>query len=310
MSSEVLNATPTTEPTTSRIWANGIEHHVLRWQPTTVTQDVVVLCHGFLDVAWSYAWVAQRLVASGYHVIAFDWRGHGDSSWVGSGGYYHFPDYVLDLHRLLQKLVPAGARVHLVGHSMGGTACTLYCGTEAAAITTLTLIEGIGPIAHPVELAPARFEGFLRTTQPFIDVHPNDRRLGRTMEDLPAVLARLRIQNPALDEARGLWLAEKSARPTKDGWVWKFDPLHRTRSPFPFLAEMFAQFLGRLELPVLFISSDNGFHPPDEEARLSCVRNLRRLQFKGLGHNLHWFAPEEVGAAIAQHIGQASHTSQ
>lgn len=292
------------EPEVLRIEANGIEHNVLSWRPSQPSRDTVVLCHGFLDTAWSYAWVAQELVARGYQVAAFDWRGHGDSSWVGRGGYYHFPDYVLDLHRLLPKLATQDQRVHLVGHSMGGTACTLYCGTETERVASLTLIEGIGPLAHPVEMAPARFEGFLRTTQPFAEVAPEARQLGRTMNGLEDVLARLRVQNPALDETRGLWLAERSTRQTPEGRVWKFDPLHRTRSPFPFLAEMFASFVERIQVPVLFLSSDDGFHPPDENERLSRLANLERLAFSGLGHNLHWFAPREVATAVGAHVAQ------
>ncbi len=292
-------------PTQSRVSANGIEHHVLTWQPedsSSAPSDLIVLCHGFLDVAWSYRWVAERLCAMGHYVVAFDWRGHGDSSWVGVGGYYHFPDYVLDLHLLLPKLAAPGARIHLVGHSMGGTACTLYCGTETEAIATLTLIEGVGPLAHPVELAPARFEGFLRTTAAFADVPPEARTAGKPMKDLSAVLGRLRVQNPTLSDERGLWLAERSARQTADGWVWKFDPLHRSRSPFPFLAEMFMSFLDRVTLPVLFLCSDNGFRPPDEAARLARIAQLERRQFNGFGHNLHWFAPEQVADAIARHV--------
>jgi alpha-beta hydrolase superfamily lysophospholipase len=57
----------------------------------------ILLLHGFLDHAGSWARVAERL--SG-HVVALDLRGHGRSAWVGPGASYHFPEYVADVDAL------------------------------------------------------------------------------------------------------------------------------------------------------------------------------------------------------------------
>ena len=75
--------------------ANGLRHHVVEWgEPDAPT---VLLAHGFLDLAWSFRDVAQRLAERGFRCVAWDWRGHGESEHIGAGGYYHFADYVLDL---------------------------------------------------------------------------------------------------------------------------------------------------------------------------------------------------------------------
>ena len=123
-----------------KLTANGLAHHVIRWGDRPVD---VVLCHGFLDIGWSFDAVARDLVAAGHGVASFDWRGHGQTEWIGRGGYYHFPDYVLDLDELLPQL--SDQPVHLVGHSMGGSACVMYAAARPETLRSLTLIEGLGP---------------------------------------------------------------------------------------------------------------------------------------------------------------------
>ena len=123
-----------------KLTANGLTHHVIRWGDQPVD---VVFCHGFLDVGWSFDAVARELVAAGHGVASFDWRGHGQTEWAGAGGYYHFPDYVLDLDELLPQL--SDQPVHLVGHSMGGSACVMYAAARPEKLQSLALIEGLGP---------------------------------------------------------------------------------------------------------------------------------------------------------------------
>ncbi len=129
-----------TEVSERKLTANGLAHHVIRWGDRPVD---VVFCHGFLDVGWSFDAVAQELVTAGHGVASFDWRGHGQTEWAGAGGYYHFPDYVLDLEELLPQL--SAEPVHLVGHSMGGSVCAMFAAARPEKVRTLTLIEGIGP---------------------------------------------------------------------------------------------------------------------------------------------------------------------
>jgi pimeloyl-ACP methyl ester carboxylesterase len=98
----------------------GLRLHYLEWG--NPAGEPLVLVHGFLDQAHSWKrFVAalQEQTQEPLWVIAPDCRGHGDSDWVGAGGYYHFPDYVRDLDVIVQKL---GVRtIKLIGHSMGGT---------------------------------------------------------------------------------------------------------------------------------------------------------------------------------------------
>ena len=85
-------------------------------------------------------------------------RGHGDSDWVGPGGYYHFLDYLADLHELVGQV--GRARVSLVGHSMGGSVAAYYAGAFPERVHKLALLEGLGP-PESKDAMPARVATWL-----------------------------------------------------------------------------------------------------------------------------------------------------
>jgi pimeloyl-ACP methyl ester carboxylesterase len=270
--------------------ANGLSHHVITWG--TGDGPKVLLCHGFLDIAWGWDRVAGRLADAGCVVTAFDWRGHGESARVGQGGYYHFPDYVLDLSELVKTLFDAPP--HLVGHSMGGTACSLFAGTVPEAIRSLTLIEGLGPPAHAAALTPDRFGAWLR------GVEKMRGRARKPMADIAEVLKRMRVQNPGLDDEWGGFLAEKATEPSPDGQglVFRFDPLHRTTAPVPFRLSTYRAFLGRITVPTLLVGGSKGFRVEGEKKRAQEIPDHRFVELEGIGHMVHWFAAEELTKAL------------
>lgn len=273
---------------------NDLSHHVLAWNDEA--SPTVVLCHGFLDLAWSFDAIARKLAAEGLRVVAFDWRGHGETEHVGAGGYYHFADYVLDLHELM-PLLSAG-EVHLVGHSMGGTAAALYAATHPKVPRTLTLIEGLGPPSfsgHPTDKMIAWLESMDRFR----------RREQAPMRDLSDAVKRLRAQTAELPADLAYFLAEKATVQTDEGLMWRFDPKHRTTSPAPFSAETFLAFLGRIESPTLIVSGSRGFRTEDHAERVAALRGARELEIDGVGHMIHWLEPEKLAAAILAHVRRA-----
>ena len=281
-------------PEETRLRANGLEHHVLVWDGGGET---VVLCHGFLDLGWSWMRVARQLADEGYRAVAFDWRGHGESEWVGRGGYYHFPDYLMDLDQLLPQL--GESPVHLVGHSMGGTVCSMYGGLRPERIRTLTLLEGMGPPSFDFEFAADKTKAWLESVQ-----KSRLREGPRVMRDLAQVLRRMRVQNPALDDELGALLAEKSTRPGPEGEgrVFGFDPLHQTTSPMPFRAEVLASFTSKITAPALIVVGETGLRLPDERERAAPIAEHRFVELEGVGHMIHWFAPDALTDALLLHF--------
>ncbi|MDH5493345.1 MAG: alpha/beta hydrolase [Myxococcales bacterium] len=289
-------------PIEEQLVSNGLRHHVLRWEGPGQS---VVLCHGFLDLAWSWRLVAERLVQEGHRVIAFDFRGHGETEWVGAGGYYHFYDYVLDLDGLLPQL--SAEPVHLVGHSMGGTACALYASVRPKRLRTLSLVEGIGPPAHPLAYAPDRLLGFLDSVARIRAHDP------RPVANVEAAFERMRRYHPDLEPAFGRFLAEKAVRSLRpgegeagaEGFVFRYDPLHRSMSPTPFQAALFEQHLERIQTPTLYVAGGRGFRPVDEAARLERIAGARMVEIPDVGHMIHRDAAPALSEALLESFTRA-----
>jgi len=108
---------PTTHPTTveRRVSTNGIELHLVEAGPAD--GPAVVLCHGFPELAYSWRHQIPALAQAGYHVLAPDQRGYGDSDRPAA-----IEDY--DIHHLTDDLLgvldDAGvAKAAFVGHDWG-----------------------------------------------------------------------------------------------------------------------------------------------------------------------------------------------
>lgn len=284
-----------TEPREHLIEANGLKHHVLEWDAAG-SDTTVVLLHGFLDLAWSFERAALKL-APQYHVIAPDFRGHGDTEWIGAGGYYYFPDYSADLARLLPRLTRR--RVYLVGHSMGGTVATYYTGTFPERVQKLALLEGIGPPESKPEEAPERMLKHIQT------VDDMRAKALKPVASLAAATERLRKLYPRLDPAWAERLAERSTRPAPGGppgsRLWKHDPLHRTRSPLLFNLAHFKAFIARIRCPVLHVNggdSDLSFLHNRERQQLYPDPVVRTLP--GAGHMMQLDQPEPLAEMLLE----------
>lgn len=282
------------------VWrANGLAHHVITWDGGGAP---VVLCHGFLDIAWSWRDVAQQLAAAGRRVIAFDWRGHGETEWIGAGGYYHFPDYVRDLEEIVRRATgEPRAPIDLVGHSMGGSACAMYAGAFPEQVRRLVLVEGLGPPEQDLSGAPDRVRAWFRGLD---DAHGKPRR---PMASIADVLVRMRVQNPDVPDEMGALLAEKGTRPAPDGpgRVWRFDPLHRTTSPMPFVKAVFLGFTSRIAASTLLVNGSRGLRTPDDDERAATIRGARRVWVDGAGHMIHWTHARALAAAALEHFAGA-----
>lgn len=271
--------------------ANRLRHHLLEWGGG---DRVVVLLHGFLEHAHVWELVAPRLAGAGLHVYALDWRGHGDSAWVGAGGYYHFADYVADLDGIVRAL---GGRAALVAHSMGGNAALLYAGTRPESVPALVAIEGLGPADADPGGAPERYGLWLEDLE---------RAAARPRPGfaLAEAVARLRERYPRLSAAALALLAEHGTRAEGAGRVWKFDPLHQTRSPQPYYAAQARAFWRRVACPVLYVEGDASWaRLPDLDERLAALR-AARVTIAGSAHHPHLEQPQALGEVLVEFLGR------
>jgi pimeloyl-ACP methyl ester carboxylesterase len=284
------------EPRDLTLEANRLRLHLLEWGERATTPPVLLL-HGFQEHAHAWDWIAPKLAAAGHHVFALDARGHGDSEWIGRGGYYHFPDYVADVAAVVRQL---GGRVALVGHSMGGNVALLYAGTEPERVANLALIEGLGPPDSPADAAPKRFAGWVRDLERSAVREPR----GRPLED---AAARLRRFFPLTEEI-ARHLALHGTRPTGDDGlrVWKWDPLHATRAPQPFYVAQARTFWERITCPVLYLEGSRSYLSAaalEIEERVSALR-AARVTIEGAAHHPHLEQPDATARALLQFLAR------
>ncbi|MFO0740641.1 MAG: alpha/beta hydrolase [Labilithrix sp.] len=288
-----------------RVVANGLEHHVVTWGQDAAP-STVFLIHGFMDAAGTWDRVAPALAEAGHFVVAPDMRGFGTGARAGAGGYYHFPDYVADLSALADELVGPERRLKLVGHSMGGTVVTLFAGASPERVSRLVTIEGLGPPDNGWDIGPVRMRRWLDDLKE--TRASSSGASGRASKAIPREQARRRlaVAHPGVPADVLDTRLPHLVREVGDGLVeWTYDPLHRTTSPMPFFAKLFAEFARRITCPVTFVSGGpTGFHPPDEAERLEAFANLEVITLEDAGHMVHWTKPQELSTLLVTRFAE------
>jgi len=278
------------QPTRHSVDNRGLKLNVWSWGSSSTS---VVLHHGFLDHSRSWDPLAERLQGQ-YRVLAVDGRGHGDSDWIGAGGYYYFQDYVSDLSRVIDELTEGP--VILVGHSMGGMVVSLFCGAFASRVRAMVSIEGFGPPGGAPEDAPERMAGWVRAVEAKTDAE------GRLLADIDAGAARLMRRNPRLDRDFAVHLATHGTKETEDGRRWKWDPMHLTVGPQPFYLAQAQAFWRRVKCPALLISGGESlFRYPEGHGR-ECIPGADSDTIAEAGHMVHYEQPEALAERLAQFI--------
>jgi pimeloyl-ACP methyl ester carboxylesterase len=275
--------------------ANRLRLHLLEWGEG---ERVVLLLHGFLEHAHAWDLVAPRLAEAGLHVFALDWRGMGDSAWVGAGGYYHFLDYVADLAMLVPQL---GDRVAVVGHSMGGHAGLLYSGTEPERVWAFASIEGLGVPDTDPHHVPQRVLGWIEDLRRQPQRRRNDVAVDTAVE-------RMRERYPALPVAAAQHLVLHNTDLVDGERRWKFDPLHQTGAPQPTYVAQARAFWGRVACPALYVEGGESvlrLGLADLDERLAALR-ARRTVIAGAGHHPHLEQPEALANILIAFLTAAA----
>jgi pimeloyl-ACP methyl ester carboxylesterase len=277
----------------------GLAYHVLEWGDPEA-EHTVLLLHGFLDHAWSWETVVDAgLGAGGFRLVAPDLRGHGDSDWVGAGGYYHFVDYLADVHELV-TLIDGGApkTLSIVGHSMGGSVAAYYAGAYPDRVHRLALLEGLGPPESPnfKDTMPERVNAWLAAWKSARERAP------RSYASVAEAAERLMAHDPLLGRPLARRLAEQGTAPALGGRLrFKHDPLHATPGPYGFSVDIAGSFWSRVKAPTLLVEGG------ESHLRLSAAEQARReaylpvakkITIAGAGHMMQRHQPDALAREL------------
>lgn len=301
------------QPTQEFQEVDGLRLSCLRWPSVdgaADARDVLFLLHGFLDLAWGMAPFVRALREAGVgaQLIAPDWRGHGDSGWIGAGGYYHFPDYIGDLDALTVRYAPPdGGRLLLFGHSMGGGAGSLFAAAFPERVHAFVNAEGYGPPGGAWHEGAMRLRRFAESLRNLRAKRTDDG--GRGMASLEEAAGRLKLVNPTLPDEVVAEIVSKATRRSADGtYRWKFDPLHRTPSPYPFNADAAMLIWREITCPTLLIEgADSPMRAlPDLQARRDAFVHGTLEVIDGAGHMMHQEKPDALAARVARFFQTAA----
>ena len=131
--------------------------------------EPVLLLHGLADHALGWTAVGD-ILASSYHPVAVDLRGHGKSDKPDSG--YDFDTVMQDLSQLMDHL--GWSTAHIVGHSWAGKVATYWATRQPERYISMVLVDPIFVYGIPsiFRLTFPLFYGtlpFLKGMGPFAD---------------------------------------------------------------------------------------------------------------------------------------------
>jgi pimeloyl-ACP methyl ester carboxylesterase len=174
---------------------------------------LVVLQHGGGQTRHAWKGAGETLGNAGYHVVAFDARGHGDSDWAAPDQYGH-DDMVEDLVCVVKAL--GGKRPTLVGASMGGGISLVAVGEGHLDAAALVLVD----------MAPRIEAEGSRRIRAFMDQKPEG------FDSLDEVAEAIANYLPHRPRPRNLDGLAKNVRLGADGkYHWHWDPARRGRWP-------------------------------------------------------------------------------
>lgn len=151
-----VTPTPTIPDVPSRLVHFSTEDHIQLGGLLYGHGKTAVICSHELRTTkaiWSDSGVPQRLASRGYLVLAYDFRGNGDSA-----GQADTSKLDVDLRAAVAFVHQQGAKnVVLLGSSMGGTATLKVAASEpVTAIITLSAPQNFGPGVSDAEVKAIR----------------------------------------------------------------------------------------------------------------------------------------------------------
>ena len=177
-------------------------------------EELVILLHGGGQTRHAWGDTGKKLAEAGYHSVALDLRGHGDSEWHADGDY-SIRAYKDDLVSIIKEI---GKPARLVGASLGGMASLVLAGDEINSdLCTALIMVDIGIYPDPV--GSDRIVSFMLSGEKGFD----------SLENVAKSISNYLPHRKKPKDLEGL---KKNLRLKSDGrYYWHWDPRFIRRRP-------------------------------------------------------------------------------
>jgi len=249
----------------------------------------VVLLHGGGQTRHAWGSTARALGEAGWHALALDLRGHGDSAWDPLG------DYSLDafVDDLLAVAATLGRPPVLVGASLGGLTSLLAAGETAADSFRAVVLVDVAPKTEP--------EGVERIVS-FMGANPDGFASVEEAAEAIAVYLPHRPRPASLD---GL---KKNLREGRDGRLrWHWDPafmrgerrVQASRDP-----DRLTRAARGLRVPAMLVRGRMSDVVSEAGARhfIELVPHARYIDVSGAGHMVAGDENDAFTAAVIEFL--------
>ncbi len=282
---------------------------------------VVVLAHGFPELAYSWRHQIPALAAAGYHVLAPDQRGYGGSSRPEAIEDYTIAELTADIAGLLDDV--GAERAVLVGHDWGSPVVTnfpLFYPDRVAGVAALSVPPVPRASAPPTQIWRQIFGDNFFYILYFQEPGVADAALNADPRASLQRMVALQGFGGPVDE-----MTEQPLPPLPD-WMSaeEFDQYARAFEQTGFTGPLnwYRNFDRNWEItdpaagnlaattitaPLLFLAGSAdpvlGFTPRDRVTEVA-TGGYREVMLDGAGHWLQQERPDEVNAALLEFLGE------
>jgi peroxiredoxin len=231
-----------------------------------------LLLHGGGQTRHAWKRTAAVLASHGYHAIAIDLRGHGESGWSADGNY-EIDRFAADVRRLTAHF---DRKPVLIGASLGGIASLIAAGEAPAPTAAALVLVDITPRVDPAGVD--RIRGFMA-------MHVEDGFA--TLQDAADAIAAYLPHRPRPKSLDGL---RKNLRHDADGrYRWHYDPAFVRGMPRRTDGDREARLTAagqRLPIPVLLVRGGSSELVSEAIARefVAQMPNARYVDVHGAAH--------------------------